>query len=107
MNSRILPSATRVDDINPALPIVRNINHNSHSLGSLRQCRIYTIHSSCQSRAWEWDAVAKQGRRGIGCEAGSENFLKVLQEFFSRRHKERLAGFLEGDDTIYNDCYES
>ena len=25
----------RVEDINPALPIVRNIYHNSHSLGCL------------------------------------------------------------------------
>ena len=29
-----------VDDINLALPIIRKIYHNSHSLGSLRLCKI-------------------------------------------------------------------
>ena len=33
-----------VDDINPALPII--IYRNSHSLGSLRSCRIYIINST-------------------------------------------------------------
>ena len=27
--------------LNPALPIMRNITHTSHGLGSLRQCRVY------------------------------------------------------------------
>ena len=29
-----------VDDINPALPIIRNIYHNSHCLGSLRSSTV-------------------------------------------------------------------
>ena len=33
------------DDINPALPL-KGIYHNTHALGSLRQCRIYLINSS-------------------------------------------------------------
>ena len=35
----------RVDDINPALPIIvyKEIYHNSHSFGSLRYCRYYII----------------------------------------------------------------
>ena len=33
--------STTVDDINPALPIIRS--HNSHRLGFLRHCRIYII----------------------------------------------------------------
>ena len=34
-----------VDGQNPALPIRRNIYHNSHSLGSLGSCRILSISS--------------------------------------------------------------
>ena len=32
-----------LDDINPALPIIRNAYHKSHTLGSLRYCRIQSI----------------------------------------------------------------
>ena len=35
-----------VDGINPARPLIRSIPIDSHSLGSLRQCRIYSINST-------------------------------------------------------------
>ena len=35
-----------VDDLNPALPRIRNIPEIPHSLRSLRQCRINIINSS-------------------------------------------------------------
>ena len=44
----------RGDDINPALPITRNIPQfklNPHSLGSLRSCKNYIINSSSLNQA--------------------------------------------------------
>ena len=35
-----------VDDIHPALPVFLGMYHNSHSLGSLRQCRSCVINGT-------------------------------------------------------------
>ena len=46
---RARSSITTVDDINPAVPIMR-IYDDSHTLGSLRSCRIYIINSRAPLR---------------------------------------------------------
>ena len=61
--------ATTVDGINPALPIIR-IYPNSHSLGSLRSCRICIINSRT---FFLWG-----GRSKVSLQAGGSPVLCVL-----------------------------
>ena len=41
--SGVVCGIPRVDDLKPALPIIRNVAIISHSLGSLSSCKIYII----------------------------------------------------------------
>ena len=51
----------------PALLIVRNICHNSQSLGSLRSCRIYIINRSTQAYHLDLPQSPDYGKVPLNC----------------------------------------